>query len=232
MVKEEILRSSIPISFMHQVTQSYDLLPQQLSPVRGGYLIIAREGLVQQGYIDVFAEFKKTQGFDVTVVSLSDSELDVSNVQNYITDHFMENPMLEYVLLIGDVDGFAEMPSYYYGPENDVTDQKYTHIVGDDYIPDVFIGRISIDSAYELAVIMLKTIAYAREPLAYDKEWLDRALVVAGNYIGEGNPPSIWPVTPVWTSKWLLEELNHFGYETVDSSFFHKHCFVTKHYSF
>ena len=115
MVKEEILRSSIPISFMHQVTQNYDLLPQQLSPVRGGYLIIAREGLVQQGYVDVFAEFKKTQGFDVTVVSLSDSELDVSNVQNYITNHFIENPMLEYVLLIGDVDGFAEMPSYYYG---------------------------------------------------------------------------------------------------------------------
>ena len=64
-MKSEILRSSIPISFMHQVTQSYDLLPQQLSPVRGGYLIIAREGLVQQ-YVDVFAEFKKTQGFDVT----------------------------------------------------------------------------------------------------------------------------------------------------------------------
>ena len=216
MVKEEILRSSIPISFMHQVTQNYDLLPQQLSPIRGGYLIIAREGLVQQGYVDVFAEFKKTQGFDVTVVSLSDSELDVSNVQNYITNHFIENPMLEYVLLIGDVDGFAEMPSYYYGPENDVTDQKYTHIVGDDYIPDVFIGRISIDSAYELAVIMLKTIAYAREPLAYDQEWLDRALVVAGNY---ANTPPI-PITPKWTSYWLRDELLNLGYSSVDTVFY------------
>ena len=92
---------------LHQVTQNYDLLPQQLSPVRGGYLIIAREGLVQQGYVDVFAEFKKTQGFDVTVVSLSDSELDVSNVQNYITNHFIENPMLS-MFFIGDVDGLAK----------------------------------------------------------------------------------------------------------------------------
>ena len=128
----------------------------------------------------------------------------------------MENPMLEYVLLIGDVDGFAEMPSYYYGPENDVTDQKYTHIVGDDYIPDVFIGRISIDSAYELAVIMLKTIAYAREPLAYDQEWLDRALVVAGNY---ANTPPI-PITPKWTSYWLRDELLNLGYSTVDTVFY------------
>ena len=60
MVKEEILRSSVPISFMHQVIQNYDLLPQQLSPVRGGYLMIAIEGLVQQGYLDIFIEFKKT----------------------------------------------------------------------------------------------------------------------------------------------------------------------------
>ena len=60
--RDDILRSNIPISFMHQVTQGYDLLPQQLSPMRGGYLIIAREGLVQQGYIDVFAEFKKNSG--------------------------------------------------------------------------------------------------------------------------------------------------------------------------
>ena len=214
--RDDILLSNIPISFMHQVTQGYDLLPQQLSPMRGGYLIIAREGLVQQGYIDVFAEFKKTQGFDVNVVSLNDSELDVSSIQSYITNHFYEDPMLEYVLLIGDVDGFAEIPSYYYGPENDVTDQKYTHIVGDDYIPDLFIGRISIDSAYELAVIMLKTIAYAREPLAYDQEWLDRALVVAGNY---ANTPPI-PITPKWTSYWLRDELLNLGYSSVDTVFY------------
>ncbi|MGY8692493.1 MAG: C25 family cysteine peptidase, partial [Candidatus Poseidoniales archaeon] len=112
MNKNEVLRSKIPISFRHQVMQGYDVLPQQLSLDRGSYLIIAREGLVQQGYVEVFAEFKKTQGFDVDIVSLTDSELDVNSVQNHITNHFTADPMLEYVLLIGDVDGFAEIPSY------------------------------------------------------------------------------------------------------------------------
>ena len=84
--KEQILRSQIPISFAHHITDNYDILPQQLTPVRGGYLIIAREGLVDQGYVDIFAEFKMTQGFDVSVIALSDSELDVSIVQNYITE--------------------------------------------------------------------------------------------------------------------------------------------------
>ena len=126
--KDEILRSKVPMSFSHHIASSYDVLPQQLTAVRGSYLIIAREGLVNQGYVDVFAEFKKTQGFDVTVIELGDTELDVNIVQNYITQHYEQDPMLEYVLLIGDVDGFAEVPSYYYGPENDVTDQKYTHL--------------------------------------------------------------------------------------------------------
>ena len=172
--------------------------------------------MVNQGYVDVFADFKKTQGFDVSVVALSDSELDVNIVQDYITQYYNDDPMLEYVLLIGDVDGFAEIPSYYYGPENDVTDQKYTHLSGDDFIPDVFIGRISVDSAYELAVIMLKTIAYVREPLAYNQDWLDRALVVAGNY---ANTPPI-PITPKWTSYWLRDELIDYGYSSVDTVFY------------
>ena len=76
--KEDILRTKVPMSFSHHISSSYDVLPQQLTPVRGSYLIIAREGLVNQGYIDVFAEFKKTQGFDVTVIELGDTELDLS----------------------------------------------------------------------------------------------------------------------------------------------------------
>ena len=134
-----------------------------------------------------FSDFKKSQGFDVVIKPISDSDLEANNIKSFIADQLVSDPMLEYVLLIGDVDGFADIPSYYYGPENDVTDQKYTHLAGDDFIPDVFIGRISVDSSYELAVIMLKTIAYAREPLAYNQEWLGRALVVAGNY--SNSPP-------------------------------------------
>ena len=56
--KQQILRSKIPFSFAHHIADNYDILPQQLTPVRGGYLIIAREGLVEQGFVDVFAEFK------------------------------------------------------------------------------------------------------------------------------------------------------------------------------
>ena len=50
-----------------------------------------------------------------------------------------------------------------------------------------------------------------------DKEYLNKALLVAGNF----SDGAFIPVTPVWTSKWLMDELIHFGYGEVDTAFFH-----------
>ena len=147
---------------------------------------------------------------------MSEAGETANEIKETIETTLEEDPMLEYVLLIGDVDGFSELPSFYYGPENDVTDQKYTYIYGDDNVPDVFIGRLSIDSLSDLAVIMSKTINYVRNPLQYNSDWLSRGIVVAGNY---SNTYPI-PVTPKWTSYWLRDELIDYGYSQVDTVFY------------
>ena len=212
--KEQILSQKIPLAFSHMVLSEYDILSSQINPNRGSYLIIAPDGVVN--YLDEFISFKKSQGFDVYLRSLTEAGTTAPQIKTTIHDILESDPMLEYVLLIGDVDGFAEFPSFYYGPENDVTDQEYTHLIGEDVIPDVFIGRLSIDSLSELAVIMSKTIQYVRDPLAYDQNWLDRGLIVAGNY---ANTYPI-PITPKWTSYWLRDELLEYGYDEVDTVFY------------
>ena len=48
-----------------------------------------------------------------------------------------------------------------------------------------------------------------------DSSTLNNALLVAGNYKtsdGALVSPSQWPVTPVWTSLWLMDELENYGY--------------------
>jgi len=212
--KEQFLNHPIPLAFTNIITNNYDILPAQINPQRGSYLIIAPDGVIE--YLNDFVVFKKSQGFDVYLFSLSEAGGTPANIKNSIASKLVEDPMLEYVLLIGDVDGFAEFPSFYYGPENDVTDQQYTHLVGDDSTPDVFIGRLSIDSLSDLAVIMSKIIQYARDPLAFDSDWLDRGLIVAGNY---ANTYPI-PITPKWTSYWLMDELLDFGYNQIDTVFY------------
>ena len=210
----DLIGQPIPLAFTNMVTENYNILPSQINPQRGSYMIISPDGLV--GYLDDFVEFKNSQGFDVYVIALSEAGSSADDIKTTISNKLLEDPMLEYVLLLGDVDGFAEFPSFYYGPENDVTDQKYVHISGNDNIPDIFIGRLSIDSLSDLAVIMSKTIQYARNPLAYDQDWLDRGLIVAGNY---ANTYPI-PITPKWTSYWLRDELLNHGYSEVDTVFY------------
>ena len=212
--KDQIIGQKVPLSFSYLVSENYNILPSQFNSERGSYLIIAPDGIIN--YLDDFVSFKKSQGFDVYIKSLSETGETAQGIKESIYSILIDDPMLEYVLLIGDVDGFSELPSFYYGPENDVTDQKYSYLLGDDNIPDVFIGRLSIDSLSDLAVIMSKTINYSRNPLEYNSDWLSRGIVVAGNY---SNTYPI-PVTPKWTSYWLRDELIDFGYSQVDTVFY------------
>ena len=212
--KDELIGQKIPLSFVNMISNNYNILPSQINPQRGSYMIIAPDGVV--GYLGDFVSFKNSQGYDVYLIPLSEAGGSAVEIKNTISNTLLDDPMLEYVLLIGDVDGFAEFPSFYYGPENDVSDQQYTHILGEDNTPDVFIGRLSIDSLSDLAVILSKTIQYVREPLAFNDNWLDRGLVVAGNY---ANTYPI-PITPKWTSYWLMEELLDYGYSEVDTVFY------------
>ena len=212
--QDQWMGSRVPMSFTNIFYNQYDILPSQINPQRGSYMIIAPDGVIQ--YLGDFVEFKYSQGFDVYLLSLSEAGGTAVNVKTTISNYLESDPMLEYVLLIGDVDGFAEFPSFYYGPENDVSDQQFTHILGNDPTPEVFIGRLSIDSLSDLAVIMAKTIQYARNPLAFNQDWLDRGLIVAGNY---ANTYPV-PITPKWTSYWLTDELIDYGYSQIDTVYY------------
>ena len=203
---------------MESLLQRYDRVQTHYSwetYQRGEYLIIAHDALLGNPFMDVFRTFKERQGFRVTLAGLSESGSTGSDIQNYIAD-FYGNHDLEYVLLIGDVSGAYALPSFSFGPENDVTDLPYALIEGGsgDYYPDVFVGRWPVDTQSELAVVINKTIQYASNPYL-GSDWLNKALVVAGNYADTGTI-----LTPVWTSYWLRNELVDFGYSQVDTIFF------------
>ena len=214
MDQTSILNGPIPMAYRHFISEAYNIPLSQLNSQRGSYLIITPDNMEQ--YLDELVSFKKSQGFDVVVKTLSETGSTAEEIKNTIDSVLTADPMLEYVLLIGDVDGVAAMPSFYYGPDNDVTDQKYTHLLGNDFFPDVFIGRFSMDSIAELVVMIRKTINYHRQPLDSNPDWLDKALIVAGNY---SNTVPI-PITPKWTSYWIRDLLLDEGYSSVDTVFY------------
>ena len=69
--KDQIISKKIPLAFSNLILSQYDILTSQINPQRGSYLIIAPDGVVN--YLGDFVSFKKSQGFDVYLRSLSES---------------------------------------------------------------------------------------------------------------------------------------------------------------
>ena len=199
---------------------------------RGIFLIVLASQSLEQ-YLDSsqngddFIEFKKSQGYDVDVMSLDQLGID-SNIalKGYLQNYKNDNPMLEYVLLVGDWNGTYSVPTFtipsYNFDELDVTDYTYTYVGEDVQNPRFFLGRWPVRGVQELLVLKAKTIEHTRLERSTNFDRFNEALLVAGNFKdGFGVQPWDWPVTPRWTSLWLLDELYDYGYDDVDTAFFH-----------
>jgi len=190
-----------------------------------------------------FVKFKNTQGFNVHVISIDQEGFSsAEELKNYLIDYDEQsNGMLEYVLLVGDVNGQYAIPTFtinsYNEQEIDVTDYPYT-FTESPYEPKFFIGRWPVRTIPEFLNIKSRSIQYiTNENLLLSNDSLDfynNAMLVAGNYKtadGLEVDPGDWPVTPVWTSLWLQDELNDFGYAQIDTAFFHQYNYQTATYN-
>ena len=135
---------------------------------RGDYLIVLGQGsletyLTNENLGGDFIKFKQSQGFNVHIISFDDSSLNLTqpeDLRDYIHNNF-DNGMLEYVLLIGDVNGSYAIPPFaivsYNEQETDVTDYPYT-FTDDAYAPHFFLGRWPIRTTADFLNTKLKNI--------------------------------------------------------------------------
>lgn len=116
------------------------------------YLIITAPRY--ENTLTFFANYKRNIGYDVTIVNTSTTGSSTGDIKDYIDN---QNPA--YVLLVGDI---ADIPTYGTTDGSDdwdpTTDLNYARIAGDDYFPDVFLGRLSVSTNQELQNVLNKTI--------------------------------------------------------------------------
>jgi Leucine-rich repeat (LRR) protein len=130
---------------------------------------------------NTLAKWKITKGIATTVKMTSeivtkplDQETEANQIQSFIQNAYRNwNPPPTYVLLIGD----AEFISPYYKtwhPYNDYcggcegyigTDLYYATVDGNDYFPDISLGRLSVDTLAEANRRVNNIIAYERNPV-------------------------------------------------------------------
>lgn len=190
---------------------------RNLPLARPKMLIISHHNL--SNYQKEFIRWKRQMGFDVFVMNRTDAGTTLQEIRNSIHDHYLEH-RADYLLLLGDTVGNYSIPTNFYPSpeyaENDADDHYYTLLEGDDYFPEMLVGRFSFNDIIEFIVMATKTIRYESQPFMDDPAWMNRALAVAGNYAEGG----LRPTTPVLMSRWFRDRLLDHGYAQVDTVFY------------
>ncbi len=146
----------------------------------GKYLFIIQDNMAY--LLDPLLRWKEKLGYKTRVATLSETGNSADAIKNFIQNAYdnWEIPP-EYVVLVGDVDGSIIVPAFYvqgYYTQWDVSDHSYSLLEGDDYFPDIFVGRFSVRSQLELNTIISKIINYESDPLIED-DWQNKALMMS-----------------------------------------------------
>ncbi len=105
-----------------------------------------------------YVTWKIKNGYPTTMVTLEEVGNSNTAVKNYITNFYNQHN-LAFVVIVGDGNLFP-----YFTKNNEVSDNFYTEIVGDDEVPDIILGKISAENATHVTTQVNKFIQYEENP--------------------------------------------------------------------
>ena len=149
--------------------------------------------------LEPYLEFKRSEGWNPIAVSVADiydefnwgihSPLAIKSFLRYANNHWVSHP--EYVVLFGDAISnpqqtkrdtrIENIPTFYmqtYGWGAAEADYWYSLINGDDYLPDINIGRIPCNDIEDLNTSLTKLITYGSG--ANYGTWQNELITIAG----------------------------------------------------
>lgn len=175
------------------------------SDLPGSYLIISAPQY--QSAVEPLARWKREKGYITELVTTSEAGGNVAQIRSFIADrYFNADVPPQYVLLIGDVD---VMPVGTF--DGSVTDHYYSLIEGDDFLPDLSVGRLSGTGLADIQTFVAKILRHERDPYRDGgDDWFSRGLMVAADYAS---------TTPIATSRWCRLSLLDIGFAAVDTLF-------------
>lgn len=191
---------------------------------RPSMIIVSHESLSGNSSVINFVNWKKAAGFEVHVIYKDAAGTNPSNeqIKQLIVNKYnsLENKP-DYLLLLGSsrTGAIYRIPAFTYQAPNpnvfDATDLPYALIEGDDFFPEMHVGRFSFNLNNDLSTLTWKTMYYERGNFTNDNNWMKRGLVIAANYATGG----LQPTTPILMSKWIADKMLTYNYTHVDTLF-------------
>ncbi len=157
------------------------------------FLIITHDLFLDE--VENLKTLKQQQGFLPTVVTVRDiydqfnygikSPLAIKEFIKYVYHFWDQSRPLEYVLLVGDAaDNYRSendlVPTLFYNTVKfgaAESDYQYALLEGNDYLPEIIVARLPVNSVYELQNYIDKIAHYPGEPLG---KWTNQTLFISG----------------------------------------------------
>ena len=149
-------------------------------PDEGEMLIICPDQFMDA--MQPFVAWKNSSARPTTLVSLSDvGGNNTDQIKSFILSHYNNpNENLCYVLLVGDYNDIT--PKAMNEGRSDIW---FGQLEGNDYYPEVFVGRFSVGSVADVENQVAKVIYYERDITA-DADWLSKGVGI-GSTEGAGS---------------------------------------------
>ncbi|WED24560.1 C25 family cysteine peptidase [Vibrio sp. JC009] len=144
--------------------------PVPVTAENADYLIVTPNQY--RATLQPFVEWKKKLGYKVFVASLNHTGTTYDSIKRYLTNAYRAQRATRYVLLIGDhehlpakqIVGHPFHDNGVPGSHRWHTDFDYSLLTANDYIPDVALGRMPVDNASQLKMLLDRSIKYQKNP--------------------------------------------------------------------
>ena len=138
---------------------------------QGSMLIICYDSFIES--MQPLVDWKNKKGIKTDIIAVSEIGSNATSIQNYITNRYYESDLV-YVLLVGDINQIPS-PSHEGAP----SDPFYGYIDGNDYFPEIMVGRFSAESISHVITQVERTINYERYPTS--ASWYNYGIGVASS---------------------------------------------------
>lgn len=172
----------------------------------GKLLVIAHSSFMTT--IQPWVNWKRQKGIETELVEFSAIGSSASQLQSYIQNRYNADPSIAYVQLVGDAQ---QIPSLSFSGGG--SDPSFSLVAGNDYYPDIFIGRFSAETTEQLQVQLSRSIAYERDAATTDT-WFSKGIGIAsaegGGSQGDNGESDIQHLNII------RNKLLNYGYSSVD----------------
>jgi hypothetical protein len=133
----------------------YDVLGEQ-----GPMLIISYGDFMDE--MQTFVDWKNYKGIPTEMLDIADVG-GVDDIAQLVEDQYYENG-IAFVLLVGDIDQIETIRRSDGAGSNSPSDNSLTFVAGNDFYPDLIIGRFSAETGEQVETMINRTIEYEMDP--------------------------------------------------------------------